>query len=310
MLKSFSELIFGQLEHDLHFRASSFVPNLRVQRPKSLAGALLKPGATREQTLEQWSKMSFEDIISQVRGGLARELLSQGLEGQEAPNWLGEFIDGFDRVEYIVNLRLLHALRGIPEHQLRALLTPFLAMTVEDAGLRLDGPRMPGGEAGRRWYHMAQADGYIRGTEEQTLITLEVKACGKTRGTKLDASQIAKHVWLHINEARVAARPLATQLLVVLPKVNGQLVGLASDVVLVEGVLRIAQNWNTTMKKFLDTLDVVDRSEVSAALSELRVPVVSFDALAAAATDANVDRGIGRELERCAETARRADEAP
>jgi hypothetical protein len=254
--------------------------------------------------------MSFEDIISQIRGGLARELLIQGLEGEDASNWLGEFIAGFDRVEYIINLRLLHALRGIPEHQFRALLMPFLPMKVEDAGLRLSRPRMPGGEVGRRWYHVAQADGYIRGTEEHTLITLELKACGKTRGSKLDAAQIAKHVWLHINEARAATRPLATQLLVILPQVNGQLVGLASDVVRVEGVLRIAQNVNATMKNFLDTLDAADRSEVSAALSELRVPVVSFDLLAAAATHANVDRGIVRELERCAETARRADEAP
>ncbi len=218
------EALFNGLAHDLHFRAASFVPDLR-HRPKSLSGAL----PSEEDALERWGSMAFDDIEREVQHRVGDELDRQFPNGDEDyADWRARFLEVFPKVEYLVNARLLHALTLIPGRALHEVVCRLMRehLPGEKLCVPRDAPKVTT-EHWRRDYHTVQNDGVLVG--DRALVLLELKAVGKTKGTKFGAGQLAKLAW-QAERMQAGSEIEARRLLVVLPRPGRWYLGTSGDV--------------------------------------------------------------------------------
>lgn len=275
-------LIWRHLAHDLHYRASSYVPNLDVRRPKSLLGVLKTfDSGDHNATADRWALMPFAAVMEEVKSALRAELERQlGTEPGFLP-WCEQFVQCFDKVEYSVNLRLLHAFAQLTPEELHTLIGAILGVGLPGNTLQL---RRPGSKTrkGPNWYHRAQDDGLLVG--EQAMVALELKTQGKSSRTKLDAAQVAKHIWMLSQWD--APEILSTDRfpLVLLPDRDGEPTGYATDLALNGRHLCLRPPGNKPFKEFIQRQTPEIQSALMATVSSCSIPVSTYQDLATTAS--------------------------
>lgn len=316
-----ARLVFDGLCHDLHFRASTFRHNLD-QNLKSLVGALgTSPGdydhvkGSRDSIVAAWANMDFDDISNVVKEGLVREIDRQHVDNP-APVWRDKFLGVFDKVEYVLNLRLLHALALSEPPELHDLMSKALAANLGGTSLALASGRShlsrPNGGPevviyqgdGPNYYHRAQNDGWF--VNDHAVVGLEIKTRGKSSSAKFDAAQLAKHAWLAMNLLPDGGFGRSLNLLVLVPARGQRFDAISSDIHVDDvGNVQLAALKNKPFHSFMNSIGS-DADRLHAALARIHTRVCTFEAFAELAGGLAPGSSLARSLYRVAELARPA----